>query len=247
MLAFIDESGDEGTGGRGSRWLVFGCAMVSQQEAVPTKNTARTAAALATTGRQRWLHFVDMSHDDKHGAIDVLCLGRWHGVIVATDTSALLPGSRLKDPGSQYRYAARYVIERISAYASELREPATIFFEHRRSFDFGALLRYIDLLRTAGGRIESQWIDPARISQLGKGTDETLCIADALAYAGFRALEPHRLWKRYERSYLDALMPRLWRGPTGRENLHTWGLVLMPTSLWGSKFVREYPWLRALR
>lgn len=247
MLAFIDESGDAGTAGRGSRWLVFGCAMVADKDAVRTRAACAHACAIATTGRKNWLHFVDMSHDDKHGAIGVLTRPPWEGLIVASDTSEILPGSRLGDPSSQYRYAARYVIERVSARATELDETATIVFEHRRSFDFQGLLDYVELLSgRSGSGIDPNRVDRGRISQMAKGSDEILCIADALAYAGFRALEPQRLWKRYERSYLDALVPKLWRGPKGKEDLHSWGFVLMPTPLYGTKFVREYPWLPGL-
>ena len=91
--------------------------------------------------------------------------------------------------------------------------------------------------------VNPRFVDPANIHQMPKGRDEILCTADALAYAAFRALEPHRVWKRHERSYLLALEQKLWRGPPGKENLHKWGLVLRPTDLWDSIFVRDYPWL----
>ena len=37
MIAYIDESGDEGTDGKGSRWLILGCAMVSDSALVATR------------------------------------------------------------------------------------------------------------------------------------------------------------------------------------------------------------------
>ena len=59
----------------------------------------------------------------------------WHGVVVASDTTKIIPGSGLSTPRVQYNYAARYVIERISARAAQLQEEATIYFEDRRNFN----------------------------------------------------------------------------------------------------------------
>ena len=95
--------------------------------------------------------------------------------------------------------------------------------------------------------VDPKVIDPSRIDKIPKGSDEILCIADALAHAGYRALEPHRVWKRLERSYFDAFDHKLWRGPRGKQNIHLWGFVLMPTDRWGTQFVKEYPWILSLR
>jgi hypothetical protein len=221
--------------------------MVSDADAAATRQVVQNACVRAGRGRHKWIHFKDMSHDDKHGCIAIFTQAQWDGVIVASDTTRVNIDSLLGRPRVQYNYAARYVVERISARAAELGEPATIYFEHRRNFDLDDFRKYMQRLISQGApRINSRWIDPRRIYQMPKGQDEVLCVADALANAGYRALEPDRYWGRYERSYLKALVGKLWRGPARERNLHQWGLVLMPTALWGTVFTQDYPWLLAL-
>ena len=127
--------------------------------------------------------------------------------------------------------------------ASILKEPATIYFEHRRNFDLEAFREYVDLLLHRGEpRLNPEWISPERIHVMAKGVDECLCIADGLAHAAYKALEPHRTWHIFETAYIEGFKPALWKGPPGEENLFEWGFVLMPTSAFDN-FVKEYPWL----
>ena len=248
MIAYVDDAGDEGTRGSGTRWLVFGCAMVADADVTRVRKTAEVAGILVGRGKPKWLHFRDLRHDDRLGAIGFLCDSQpWQGIIIATDTTQVRAESVLRQPSYQYNYAARYVVERVSRRAEELGEEATIYFEERRNFNLLAFRRYIDLLLARrDSRLNPTCISSARIFQMPKGKDPLLCIADGLEHAGFRALEPHRFWGTHEGAYLNAFLPRIWRGPTGEANIHKWGFVLMPTDLWGGQFIREYPWIRDL-
>ena len=145
MIAYIDESGDEGTDGKGSRWLILGCAMVSDAALDTARTTVRLACTLAKRSNAKTLHFKDLSHADRRGIISVIASGPWQGVIVASDTTKIQEGSYLHKPTYQFNYAARYVVERISAMASELQEPATIYFEIRRNFNLSSFRSYIQL------------------------------------------------------------------------------------------------------
>jgi hypothetical protein len=249
VLAYIDESGDEGTLGNGSRWLVFGCVMVPDTGATTTRAVAQSACiAIGTPSSPKWVHFDDLDHDGRHVCLEIFDEAPWDAVIVASDTTSVRAGSILYKPVIQYRYPAMYTVERISARAVELGEQATIYFEHRNAFDLIAFRDYVRrVLSNGSSRLDARVIDPARIHLMPKGNDPILCIADAVAFAGSRVLNGHRKWRRYEPSYFGVVEPRLWRGPTGRENVHAWGLVLMPTDQWGGRFAKEYPWILQLR
>ena len=244
MKAYIDESGDEGTINKGSRWLLFGCAMIADSDLEATRGTVQLACTIAPNKRNpKTLHFKDINHDDKRGLISVISKGPWSGVVVASDTTMVHANSWLAKPIIQYNYAARYVIERVSMKASILKEPATIYFEARRNFNLKAFREYIDLLLYRGDhRLNPDWISPERIHIMEKGVDECLCIADGLANAAYKALEPHRTWGTFETAYIEGFKPALWMGPPGEENLLEWGFVLMPTPAFEG-FVMEYPWI----
>ena len=246
MIAYIDESGDEGTDGKGSRWLILGCAMVAESSIDAMRNTVKIACALVNRRNTKTLHFRDLNHDDKRGVISVIASGPWHGTIVASDTTNVRADSHLRNPTYQFNYAARYVIERISAMATLLQEPTTIYFEARRNFNLEKFRTYIQLLISRGDpRIDSKWISSQRIYTMGKGVDECLCIADGLANAGYKALEPHRTWQSCESTYLEGFKPSLWKGPPGQENVYKWGFISIPTDAFDS-LVSEYPWITNL-
>ena len=244
MIAYIDEAGDIGTGGRGTRWFVFGCVMVA--DANVDKMRAWVDAAQYLVGKDS-LHFNELTHDDKLGVIGFLQDAPYAGVIVATDTTKIKRGSQLANPFVQHNYAARYVVERISRYAKELGEQATIYFEHLRGFDYAGFDGYMTYLINNPNepRLDPEYISPGRISRMQKDDDSLLCVADGLAHAAFRALEPQRRWRHYETSYIDRFLSSLWRGPASDENIRTWGVVLMPTPL-RIQFEQEHPWLRDL-
>ena len=248
MLAFIDESGDQGTLGKGSRWLVFGAVMVSDADASDVRAVVNSVVPrLAGGGQRKAIHFTDMSHDDRRGCLTVLASAPWLGSVIASDTTSVRDGSLLYIPRLQYNYTAKYAIERISARGAETGEPATIFFEDRANFDLDEFREYIArCLAQRDARLDPKIIDPSRIHQMPKGADAILCMSDALAFSAFRALEPHRVWGHQETSYLETVKSKLWRGPAARENVHKWGFLLRPTDLLESVFRREYPWINAL-
>jgi len=171
----------------------------------------------------------------------------WTGMSIATYTTKIQETSKLREPRSQYNYAARYQVERVSEYASSIGEQATLYFERRRNFDLNNFRSHMQLLLDRNApRIAPNTLSTSRILEMAKGLDETFRIPDAIAHAGYRAVEPHRQCGRYERSYVEALVEKLWRGPTRRKNIREWGFVLMPASLWGGEFMGDHPWLNEL-
>ena len=246
MIAYVDESGDTGTRGRGSRWFVLGCAVALDADAAAAREALVEGAAIAGQPEPSRLHFTSLSHDNKMGVIQLLADAPWTGIVVASDTTKIHPRSPLANPAHHYNYVARYVVERISRLAEEADEPASALFEHRKGVNFPQFRDYIGFLSERGERrVNPSYLPVERMRQLSKGDDSLLCIADGLAYACFRALEPDRKWKRTERSYLDALRPRLWRGPISDPDVHKWGMTLMPTPMRDS-FVEEHPWIATL-
>lgn len=195
---------------------------------------------------KRRIHFRDLPHHDKRGVLHFLANADWLGMIVASDTTSILPDSYLKVPGYQYNYALRYVIERLSQSAEEIGEPATIYIDQRRNFDLDRFRSYMTLLRNRRApRIRWQYVDPRRICTASYAQQPNLVVADGVAHAGFKALEPDEYWDHCELAYLEEVKHKLWRGPAGANRIHDYGFVLMPTPQWG-RFVAEYPWLQAL-
>ena len=205
------------------------------------------ALSTPTLKNRTHIHFKNLTHPAKKGILNLLKQAAWQGLIVASDTTKPYATSRLTIPEYQYNYALRYVVERVTRYAAAIGEPIDeIAIEDRRNFDIDAFRAYLNKLRArSDGHFEWPMLDVARVVVKKKAQEPRLCLADGLAHAAFKALEPDRAWGHYEMSYLELVLDKLWQGPKGRE-VHNNGLVLMPTAQWGS-FVGEYPWLLRLQ
>ena len=240
MRAYIDESGDPGASG--SRWLALGCVMLADGEAPAVEAAVLRAREIIGGPSLPNLHFRDLNHDDKVGALNMLAAEPWTGVVVAFDKSKIIPGSRLSEPRSLYNYAARFLIERVADYAESVQEPAHIRFERNRVFDLAKFAGYIARLRDRDDA-NSNWkfINPELMQDIRKGEAPELEIADGIAHAAFRALEPHRKWRHIEPAYLNILLPKLLRSASNGQ-LVGQGLVILPPDNVNS--VREeYAWI----
>ena len=244
MRAYIDESGAPGTKRRGSRWLVFGCVMVADGDVQEMQSGVQDVRNRLNPQRASYIHFKNISHDDKVGALNLMATMPWTGIVVASDTTK----TPISDPRLFYDVTAVYVVERALAYARELREDASIYFEDSGNFqvqELESLVQLASRFQTALTRgqpeTSSHSTEPYDIRGIVKGDAHGLDIADGLAHASFRALEPNRKWGHFEPAYLNILSPRLWKGAS-ETGLEGWGLNLIPTEMAGN-FREEYPWI----
>jgi hypothetical protein len=246
MKAYIDESGDEGTKGKGTRWLTFGCVLIPGGTHTIGNAMANTASRKMPVPRP--IHFVKLSHADKRGVLATwanMKVVPWAAILVATDTTDILPGSWLDRSDYHYNYALRATIERASQYACIQDERLEIIVEDRRNFSVAKFRRYLTLLKSRNEpRIKWSHLDIRDVSVSTRREHKGLCIADGLAHATFKALEPDDNWGHYERGYLDLVKGRLWKGPANNRVLDN-GLLTMP---WGERRHHrlEYPWMRDL-
>ena len=245
MRAYIDESGDPGTRGSGSRWLALGCVMLADGAAPAVEAAVRRARGMVAEGGrkpERPLHFRELNHDDKVGVFNLLAAEPWVGVIAASDKSKIHPDSGLVNPRLLYNYTARLLIERVAGYARRIQEPATIYFEGSKVFDMADFAEYMNLLADQRRpKIARPFIEPSLIQTLRKGEAPGLELADGIAYAAFRALHPHRKWGHLEPAYLNILLPKLLRSASSGRLLGQ-GLILMPTGN-VSSLKNEYTWI----
>ena len=241
MYVHIDESGDPGTGGRGTKWLVL--AAVCVPDAAVSSFDRDVERILAEHGKPT--HFTRMNHDDKRGlaARFGATTAEWTGIVIGSDTQHVTAGSRLARPDYQYNYALRYLIERVSNLAASLGEEARIEIETRRVSRTNspiAYIQYLESIRDEG--IDWRHLKAATMSNVGKGSTPGICVADALAHASFRVLEPHPVWGHTEDAYLVPMAHRIWRAD-GRVAFGP-GVTLMPTAVY-PEMDEFFPMLRA--
>jgi hypothetical protein len=248
VKAYVDESGDEGTGGNGSRWLVFACIIdTSPQADLPTFIDLAAAKIQRNQAVKRLPHFQDLQHRDKKGILDLYAQASWDGIVVASDTQQILPGSPLGTPKRHYDYALRHVLERASQRARQAGEDLTFILEARRNFDVEDFRRYVKHLREKqsgkrNGHMCWEVVAEERILVALPAQEPILCVADAMAHALFKALEPDREWGDYEMAYAEKVRHHLWRGSGTQPQLLGHGLTFMPIGMTAT-FLTQYLWV----
>lgn len=215
LHALIDESGDAGTAGKGSRWLVIALTLDLGR---PGELAAHLDAIREVAQRQRaFLHFADMkSLSRKLLAYQMLAAAPLSTIIVAIDTAAISPGQRLARPGRLYRYGLLLALERASQIAAALGRPLEVTIEGSDYLDLDRFRRQLEGLRRVPDAMPAmRWdlLAPSRIAVSGKRGEFLLGAADGAAHAFYRAIEPAFAGDPTAMMYADILLPTLWRGP----------------------------------
>ena len=72
FYAYIDESGDEGTGGKGTKWFVITALIASQDEATALGSTYHRLKQRIDLSADKVLHWAELSHPRKKAVIEEL-------------------------------------------------------------------------------------------------------------------------------------------------------------------------------
>ena len=84
--AYIDESGDEGIGGKGTKWFVLGAIIASQEEATSLGYTYQQIKSRINWSATKPLHWAELSHPRKKAVIDELANSNFTICSVLVDT-----------------------------------------------------------------------------------------------------------------------------------------------------------------
>ncbi len=232
LRGLVDESGDAGVGGKGSRWLVIALVLDLGE---PGELAARLAAIREVAQRQRAvLHFAGMkSVERKLLAYQMLAAAPISTIIVAIDTTVISPDYPSDRPGRLYRYGLLLALERASQAAAALRRPLQITVEGSSYFDGGPFRAQLERQRAVPAATPAmRWdvLDPAGIAVARKDGEFLLGAADGAAHAFYRAIEPAFAGDPTAAMYADILFPTLWRG-TGGSRIFRNGFAFVPPSM----------------
>lgn len=244
---FVDASGDSGTRGRGSRWLVIaGVADTGLPGALESR-----LAQIRSRSRypdDKPIHFTGRPHDYKRGVLEVLADEAWVTFVVASDTTAIREDAErgLAVPQTHYNYAMKYVLERASQFARACNEDLTFTIEQSGNFSLDAFVAYVRRLRSSEQAVDwMDWsvVDERRITEAAKSGEHRLSVADGVVHAFYRALTPEREFGHYEDAYARIVSPHLWRHPNGSALRR--GITFMPTSLQAT-YLDQFPWIEEI-
>jgi hypothetical protein len=252
VYAYIDESGDPGTGGRGSQWLIVGCAVVADNERQRVEDTVKALAQRMSSGRP--LHFNRMGHEKKKASYGQLVGLGWEGIIAISDTTKPLP-KKLRDPQTHYNDVLREVVRRVLWWADERGETPRIVIDRRLGrFNLQAFKAYLAAVdQDADAYTDWTKLDLDLVIDAEPDDEWCLCVADGLAHATYKMLEPDE-WGNREGTYFNMCIGRLWGGlrknvlghyqHQREKNLLSNGIILLPEPEIPRFLRREFSWLR---
>lgn len=242
LEAVIDESGDAGTGGKGTRWLVIALVL---DEGGPGELAALLQRIKAEHAKAKQaLHFTEMRNvRRKLDAYRQLAAAPVTSIVIAVDTWSIQTDHLYARPRQLYRYGVMLALERASEIAARSSRRLAVTVE-RSSLSDVRELRYA--LQDPSVERRASWprmrwdaIGTAEIKSATKSEEPRLGVADAVAHAYFRALEPAFQGDLTAAMYADLLHPRLWRGPRG-DRIGRNGLVFVPLGQ-AVEYVRSNP------
>lgn len=245
LTVYVDESGDAGTLGRGTRCLALaGVAETGEPGAL--RDTLVDIAKLLRRAAPFAVHYSRIKNASVQlAALTTLANEDFTAIVVASDSTRIRPGTGLAEPNVHYRYALKLLFERASQLAAQRGSQLDFVIEASGHFDVEAFRQYLLRARSRPGpddRTKWEVVDISRVRTSPKHGELLLRAADGVSYAFLRALEPPRGWSVATPQLAEPFQRHMWRGMSGSRVLHN-GLAFLPTPETPS-FLREYPHLR---
>ena len=210
FYAYIDESGDEGTGGKGTKWFVVSALIASQEEATALGYTYHRIKQRINLGSDKILHWSELSHLRKKAVVEELATHDFSigSVLVDTqhpdiiNTKPKLAGRRL------YFYTFRRLVERITWYCDDNGGKVRLYPENKAGIRYDELNGYLSYIQSQPDcEIRKGCI--LGVNPKAKSQSNLLQLADCVCGAIQNAVEFK--YGVIEDSYLLALQGKVYR------------------------------------
>jgi len=235
MIALIDDTGDPGTGGAGRPWFGYVSLAIPNAhiaDAFAFRDKAATLMA-GSSGRPENWHAADRNLDDVFGTLHLMAneFGgwSWHAVLSNTTMSTRTTAEYIHDPSEHRYWVLLWLLERISWLAEGRNEKASVYVERCGAINEPDLRDRYKRGLPRGRGANQKYLEPDSIHIAEPSKMHLLNLADAIAYAVGKAVNPHPRRGETFPEYLRVVWPRVWVGPVwGNRSLGTNGFVLLP-------------------
>ena len=239
MYAYIDESGDDGTGGKGTKWFVITALIASQEEASALGYTYHRIKQRINLGADKVLHWYKLSHLRKKAVAEELANNDFSICSVLVDTqhqdivNTSLKGKRL------YFYTFRRLVERITWYCDDKGYKVRIYAENKGGISYEELNVYLNYIQSQPDcEIRKGCI--LGVHPKAKTQSNLLQLTDCVCGAVYNAIEYK--YGVIEDSYLLMLKDKLYKRS---DKVFGYGIKFMPhkSKLIPQILSGEYKWL----
>ncbi|MCK4273814.1 MAG: DUF3800 domain-containing protein [Dehalococcoidales bacterium] len=244
MYAYIDEAGDDGIGGKGTKWFVMTAVITNQEEASTLGYVYQRIRQRIDLKENKPLHWSEFSHLRKKAIIEELINSSFSFCSVLVDTqhpdivntSPKLGGRRL------YFYTFRRLVERLTWYCDDRGYKVRLYPENKAGIKYEELKGYLDYIqRQPDCEIRKGCI--LEVQPKAKTQSNLIQLADCVCGALYNAVE-HK-YGVIEDAYLLMLKEKLYKHDN---KLFGYGLKFMPhkSALIPQILSGTYEWLNKI-
>ena len=241
---YVDESGDEGFQfGRGSSpWFFVSGVVVRQDDDAHVRGIVDEAIQTIWLDRHQkpptLLHWRDLDHNKKIVVAKILATRPFCQVAVGVWKPGIRSSSHLTQADFLYRYAVRFLLERVTWYVADRKGRVQMTFSSRSRFNAELLRGYVARIMHEPATQVKRVLDLDEILVRDASQVKMLQVADACTSAVANAFNPDH-YGNIHPYYLELIKNRLYcRGG----NLSSYGLKLFPAGF----PVKDYPFLSGL-
>lgn len=219
---YIDESGDEGfvfreDGQGSSRWFVLSAVVTRSESDLATVKLVDDVRTDLRKGARFVLHFRKLKHEHRLPYVRRIASAQLRTVSVLLHKPSITEPEKFSEPHALYRYATRYLLERVSWLCRDKRraegDTAKVIFSNRSSMSYDDLRGYLTLLRARTDlldvRIDWSVLDADRFEVRTHDSLMGLQIADAVASSVYCGVE-RTLHGFTEPRYARMLLPTVY-------------------------------------
>jgi hypothetical protein len=223
---YIDESGEEGfvfrpDGSGSSRWLILSAVVTRRENDLQVvRLMERVRQTLGRAPRQA-LHFYKLNHAQRVVWAREIAQTPLRTVSVLIHKPSIRETERFQSQKHLlYRYASRYLLERVSWLCRDHHKPDTgngqaeVIFSNRSQMSYDELRGYLSKLKEETGdfgvTIDWSVLNPEAIRAVEHSQLAGLQVADAVASSLFAALNPNP-YGDTEDKYARLLLPSCYR------------------------------------
>lgn len=204
FYVYIDESGDEGfvfaqPNQGSSHWFVISAVVTRTEYDHATVRLVDEIRTELKRGQRDALHFRKLKHEHRLPFVAKIASTRLRTISVCVHKPSIPePEKFMAEPHLLYRYATRYLLERVSWLCRDSRKEPThaakVIFSNRSCMSYEDLRGYLGLLRDKtndlGVQIDWSVIDPDEVEARTHDSYMGLQIADAVASSWYYGLQP---------------------------------------------------------
>jgi hypothetical protein len=225
---YIDESGDEGfvfnpDGSGSSLWLVLSAVVIRKKNDLELVGLLDKVRLLLSREPKYKIHFRKLKHEQRIPYIRQIALAPVRFVSVLIHKPSIREPEKFQsEKFLLYRYATRYLLERVSWLCRDTHVVGEgdgrgeIIFSNRSNMSYENLKNYLNLLKNKNEtdpfsvRIVWSVVDPEMVQAIDHGKLAGLQLADAVASSFFYAVNPSR-YREIEDKYATLLLPKCYR------------------------------------